>query len=140
MYDAIAVIPAIGVVHNRLRYKVKWDDYLADFAAQVLGKRRVNGWWLERERREDVYMTFGKLDQQHTFIGRGIMGFSDKDDTDGLFGDQVDDVMDALSGLQVTNVWELSPPLLRVQDIRQFGSVLCHYAEIVVVAHREANL
>ena len=140
MRDAIAGVVNQETVYNRLRYASKWDEYLAKFTATLTGRRLINGWWVERERIVDTYHSFGKVDRAQTFVSRGIMGFKDELDTDGLFGDQVDTVMDALTGVQVTGAWEVGPSVVRVLDLRSFGSVLCHYAEIENVAHVEVTL
>lgn len=137
----IETVANVGTVQNRLRYASKWDEYLDQYAATVSGTKQVRGWWLERERVEDSYTAaFGRHNRGHTFVVRGILGLRDGSDTDSTFGDLVDDVMAAITGMRITGAWEVGPTLARVQDIRQFGSVLCHYCEIQTVIEEDLAL
>jgi hypothetical protein len=130
-------VAGVGRTHNRLRYAADWKTFLDHLQDS---DRAVRGFWVERERREDNYHSFGRLNQMHTFTVRGVLGYKDTSDTDGQFGDAVDRVMDALGGATITGAWEFGPPTLRVVDVRQFGSLVCHYCEIEIVIEQEAAL
>jgi hypothetical protein len=138
--DKLYAVPGVGRTHNRLRYAADWKTFLDLLASNVTGNRQVRGWWVERERREDEYHSFGTMNQTHIFIVRGILGFSDAADTDSTFGDVVDAVMDQLGGTTITGAWHVAAPTLRVTDLRQFGSVLCHYCEIELPVMQEVAL
>jgi len=138
--DLLYAVPGVGRTHNRLRYAADWKTFLDRFSASVTGDRQVRGWWVERERREDAYHSFGKMNMRHIFVVRGVLSFSDTADTDSVFGDVVDAVMDALGGATIAGAWEVGPPTLRINDLRQFGSVLCHYAEIELPVEQEVAL
>lgn len=136
---AIEGVSGTGVVQKRQREITDWTEYLKSFvAANVTSLTRVRGWWVVRERREDDWDAFGRIDSRHTFVMRAILGIEDRADTDATFGDMVDDVMDAVTGLSVTNAWDVGACVARVIEPRVFGGVLCHYAEVEVVLSRES--
>ena len=142
--DAIAGViqaeaPNSGNVHHYERNLFDWNKYLAEFVSTIQGKRQTRGWWVTRERRihdndsaRDSGAAFGQYNAEHQFVVRGILGVQDAADTDAVFGDLCDDVIEAMESMAITGAWNIGPCVLRVQEPRQFGSVLCHYAEILV--------
>ncbi len=154
--DAIAaqieVVADAGRVHPRQRHADDWREYFQKFMTTIDGVQQVRGWWIERTTRRvaeaDITDTMGAMGSgavnwAHTFTVTGVMGFSDARDTDAEFGDLVDDVIDSLMLMVRTptdffpGAWQMIPPRLRVQEIRMFGgSILCHWAEIIVIVHK----
>lgn len=141
LVTAVQTVSEVGTVQNRLRYASQWSDFLDHYVTTIDSTKQVRGWWIERERVEDSYTSaFGKVNRSHTFVIRGILGLKDGSDTDATFGDLVGDVMSAITGLNITGTWEVGPTLSRVQDVRQFGSVLCHYVEVQTVIEEDLAL
>lgn len=138
--DQIVAVVGAKPVHARPRFSSRWDAFLDLFTALAGGRRRVDGWWVQLERREDAYHSQGTINQRWEFALVGLRGFQDEADTDRDFGDEVGAVMDAVGGMAISGAWEVGPPLLRAYQLRQFGSVLCHYAEVAVVVEQEATL
>ena len=144
----IQTVGHAGVVHDRVRYAADWDTYVQRFRVTIDGRQQIRGWELWRSQRRVAVTdmdTMGSINWAHTFIIKGIMGFRDNDDTDGEFGDLVDEVMGALTDLAevpstLPGVWQIEWPRLRLQDMQMIGSVLCHVAEIVLVVHRQESL
>ena len=144
----IGTVGNAGVVHNRIRYAADFDTYLARFKTTIDGRQQIRGWELERTQRRVAvtdYDTQGAINWAHTFVVIGVMGFQDGSDTDGDFGDLVDEVMGVLTDLAEApstfpGAWQVEWPRLRIQRMEQFGSVLCHRAEIVLVIHRQETL
>lgn len=137
LIEAIEGVPDAGKV-QKLRQIKSWAEYIRAFVATVKDVRQVRGWWVMRERREDDYLTFGSINARHTFVIRGVLGIEDAADTDATFGELVDDVMDALGGVAVTNAWTVSACRTRVMEPRDF-SVLCHFVEIEMTLERERD-
>lgn len=132
-----------GTVQPHERVIVDWNKFLEAFASAIGNQRQVRGWWVVRDRREDAYDAFSRMNRMHTFLLIGILGVQDGADTDATFGNMVDDLMNSLAGMRITgteeSVWEVAPPTLRDARPRQFGSVLCHFAEVAVVVHQTAD-
>jgi hypothetical protein len=130
IYNAIHAVPSIGIVHYYQRYNSDWTAYLGHFKTTIASKDQIRGWWLSRQTVDGTYDQFNKVNRVHQFVIHGILGLQDAADTDATFGGLVDAVMDALDPVTISGFWSCGPTQVRVYEVRQFGSVLCHYCEI----------
>jgi hypothetical protein len=129
----------VGVVHNRQRLLLDWNSFLA--AHTSAGK--LNGWTVSRESAPEDPLTNREHDRSHHFVVRAWYAVDDASASENLFQQLVDSVCDQLRAAANFNLggaceWTL-PPNCRVIQYRSVGSVLCHYAEIVVVAHERIS-
>lgn len=137
----VASVPNIGQVHGRERFADNWPRFLDLFKSTIATVDQIRGWMVTRERilQEVAESAFGKWVHHHDFVIRGVMSFADADDTETTFQTLVDAVVaklesdSSLSGTAI--VWGQEPVEVRAIDIRMFGSVMCHVAEIAVAVH-----
>ena len=129
-------ITDIGLVHNRERFVVDPAAYLDMFKTTVGGTVQIRAWLILRERVDTVTDTaFGEDRDRHLFVLAGFLGFQDSADTYGALQALCDSVRAAFSnqttlGVSGVMVRAVGPCTLRTFDVGQFGSVLCHRAEI----------
>jgi hypothetical protein len=144
----IELVSDVGRVHDGQVYAKDQRGLLHHFGTTIDGVQQIVGWWIERPTRrvaETDMDTQNTINWSHTFTIHGVMGYQDKRDTDGIFGDLVDDVIDSLAlmvrqpGDTLPGAWQLIPPRLRVQELRMFTDVLCHYAEIIIIPHKRTG-
>jgi hypothetical protein len=133
---ALDGVPNTGVVHDRERFVVDLSRYLELFKTTIGGVSQIRGWLVLRESAhpipEDV---FGEVRRRHLFVLYGVLGFQDSTDTYGTMQALCDAVMatfdDATTlGVAGVVVRTVGPCALRSFKTEQFGSVLCHAAEI----------
>lgn len=129
-------VPDIGQTHSRERFVVDPSAYLDMFKATISGTAQIRAWLILRESVTPVDdRTFGEDRRRHLFVLRGYLGFQDSSDTYGTMQALCDTIMarfDNLTTLSVSGVIvrAIGPTTLRSFDTGQFGSVLCHLAEI----------
>lgn len=133
----IASVDGMGQVHKRERFSPDWSTYLSRF--EYRGK--INGCMFTRKSTVKRQRTLGEVEKCHVFIIRLFYGFQDDADSDAVFQTMVDQVATAVDADETLNgTCETTHPDwgpmrgavgLQVEniDIRQFGKVLCHYAE-----------
>ncbi len=136
----INTVANIGLVHNRERYSSNWTDYLAQFASTISSQKQVRGWWVTWDGIPAAWedgSAFGRIAEQYVFTVRGVQGMDDSANTEGTFGDLIEAVKAAIrnqASLSVAGVESYSIIVtVPTLELRQFGSVLCHYAELRVV-------
>ncbi len=139
LVTALNTVTNIGMVQNRERFIVDLSKYLNMFSVTIGGVRQVRGWMVLRETCVPVYDTaFGEQRRRHGFLLYGILGFSDNTDTYGTMQTLCDEVMAVMDNQTTLNstpgilVRAVGPCSLRSFRSEQFGSVLCHVAEIDV--------
>jgi hypothetical protein len=129
-------IVGIGVVHDRERFVVDLARYLELFKTTIGGTTQIRGWMVLRESARLVEDgPFGEVHRRHLFVLFGVQGFADGSDTYGTFQALCDTVMAAFDdeadlGVSGVTVGAVGPASLRSFKAEQFGSVLCHTAEI----------
>jgi hypothetical protein len=134
----LATVTHVGAVHNRERFVVDPSKYLDEFKVTIGGVAQIRGWMILRETAVPVYDTaYGEQRRRHGFVLYGVLGFADATDTYGTMQTLCDDVMalvDNQTTLSIPGVLvrAIGPCSLRSFRTEQFGSVLCHAAEIDV--------
>lgn len=130
----------VGKVHGRERWSDTWPGFLKHFKTSVDDKDRIRGWMVSRVRKVQVpggADRQGAVDYNNEFLIRGILGFNDADNSDADMQTLVDAIIAVLNADKnlsgATNVQKnmSGPASCRIIEPRMFGSVMCHYAEII---------
>ncbi len=154
----VAAIPEAGRVHAYQRWAADLGRYLDLFRWEAPdGQDQIRGWVLTRERaREELgsirsqlpggFLPAGLNRRVHTFLLFGIMGVEDGAGSELTFQDLIEAVCDrfrdegalrlrgAGGAPKVPSLERLAPPQVDAIELRTFGSVLCHTAEIRIQA------
>lgn len=132
----LGAIPDIGAVEDRERFIVDPSKYLDLFKVTIGGAVQIRAWMVLRETAVPVSNSvFGEEHRRHGFVLYGVLGFQDNADTYGTMQALCDQVMAAFD-VQTTLstpgviVRAVGPCSLRSFRTEQFGSVLCHAAEL----------
>jgi len=129
----LSAVEGIGIVHEYQRWASTWSKFLSQFKTE---SDVINGWMITRRATPSARDTMPTLNRGHVFILTGFYGLNDDDATELVFQDMVEDIQDAfdsdvtLGGL----VLKSGPLQVKVVENRTFGNVLCHYAELELVA------
>lgn len=130
-------ISGIGNVHDYYRWNKEASKFLALFAyTPAGGSQQIRGWELSRISATEHKR--GAFFRHHRFKITGYMSLRDADATDKTFQTLVDDICEKFRTADGGATWdyrngdspEESPAQAGVLDVRQFGEILCHYAEI----------
>lgn len=134
-------ITNIGKTHDHQRYVADWSNYLSLFRTTVNGQSQIRGWMIMPDEANALvgeWGQFGAVKRTYNVLIAGVLGVSDSDNTEAAFMALCELVVDAidalttLTGVTGETVGGIGPCTLRKCEIRQFGSVLCHYGEILV--------
>ena len=131
----LTAIPGIGKVHDYERYPEKndWSAFLALFKNTNNGQDHILGWTITRrssgEKHNDPI--------PHVYLIRGIMGMKDSAETDKSFTALIENVRAAFRNNKTISNAALGHDYIQVsfQELRFFGSVLCHYCELTIVVY-----
>lgn len=138
----IGSVPGMGQVHQRDRYSPDWAKLLEDFKSN--GK--LNGCMISRKTTAKQQRTLGEVERGNIFVIRMIYSLKDADDSETAFQTLIDlveaavDADETLTGTCETTHPDWGPMAgaigLQIDtiDFRQFGTVLCHYAECRICA------
>ncbi len=152
--DILSEITDIGLVFDhQVVPRNDWTEFVKTFSTQlvgeddVLGPRHVRAWTITMTGEQRDRVSFGgmggprKVDRRTSWLVRGFMTWTDATDSDSVFRSLLGDVANALDsnvglcgsadehdGVTVT--------LPNDGGGVVFGEVLCHYAEIRLVAKR----
>lgn len=131
-------VPDIGIVHDYERWIPDWTKLLSLY---MDGDKRINGCAFAREKRVKQQITMGEAEKAHIIVFRRVMGLQDSQATGIIFDDHLEDLADAFDGYKTLNGvcrtidpdWGPMAGAVGLQidaiEIREFGKVLCHYAE-----------
>ena len=143
----VDTVSNVGTTHAYQRYNANWSDHLDQFKATIGGVVQIRGWIVTMDGGQPIVgmMTdsrFGAIRRTYNLVVIGILGLSDSTNTETTFLNLMEEVMNALDGrddLGVTGaeMYGSGPASLKLYDIRQFGSVLCHYCEISLPVETE---
>lgn len=131
---AVEGVSNIGVVRDYLRYWQTDTGFRDLFQTTIGGVLQIRGWTITRDAipQNQRYATGGQHSVQYLFVIRGYLGLKDGTETEKTFQALVDSVVDALDDAITLsgNVRTSGPATVPTIDHRDFGGVLCHYAEI----------
>lgn len=145
------VDPDVGTVHGRLRWANNWKTFLDLFAHEMSdgSGNVIRGWFLTRTAIQPVVADstfaspagYDQFYRHNAIVIRGIMGFSDENDSESAFQSLVDKVVFALD--QDANLHGASnilqstgPTVVRNIEVRVFGATMCHWAELELLIPR----
>lgn len=140
--DVIEDLPDIGVVYDYERYTNDWARFVDLFSDTIDGIKQIRGWMIgysgtpESEQAQFDDGTSPVL-RQSRWVIRGYLGLDDSRETEKTFQDLVEDVLDALDDDHTdlhdpADYFHVTPATAPIVEARVFGSVLCHYCEIVL--------
>ncbi|MFA5423040.1 MAG: hypothetical protein WC374_04215 [Phycisphaerae bacterium] len=141
----VSGVSGIGVVHDHERFSNDWNKFLSLFKDK---DGKINGCMFHREKCPKNQNTQGEYEKAHVFVCRKFMGLKDDEDTGTAFDEHLENVMDAFDTDAAETLNDacrtINPdwgPMsgamgmqLDVSEIRMFGGVLCHYAELRLCA------
>lgn len=149
----LAAVTHVGRIHKYQRWAPDLGRYIEHFKwGAPDGRDQIRGWLLTRESaREDLgsfasgvpggFIPAGVNRRVHTFLLFGLMSLQDDAASELAFQDLIEDVCgrfrtnNALRlGGAVPSLERISPPQVDRIDLRAFGGVLCHTAEIRIQA------
>jgi hypothetical protein len=134
IFDTLFAVPDIGKVYDYERWNVDWGKFIALF--QDPASKRILGWEISRPTFTSQRIDALTCEVGHGYRITGYMGVEDAAGTEKLFEAKIEAICQAFK-LDIT----LGGACLftgamakQTGDTRLFGSVLCHYAELVMTA------
>ncbi|MCY4383923.1 MAG: hypothetical protein OXE44_12310 [Nitrospinae bacterium] len=150
----ISNVAGAGRVHSYQRWSADLGKYLDHFRWQTGdGLAQIRGWVLTRERAGEEAASVGSnaaggftpagiSRRTHTFLLFGIMSAEDAVGSEVVFQELLEEIcdrfrddrtlrlLDESGSPRVRSLERLQPPQVDLIELRTFGNVLCHYAEI----------
>ena len=133
----------IGKVYDYERFSNNWSDYRVLFKTTIGTTDQIRAWTITRVSTDQKrHLSDGVHRQTLTFTIHGYMGLDDANSSEKTFQELVESVMDAidakphLGGMAAGS----DPSQLKFFDHRLFGDLLCHHAEITVVAWADKQI
>jgi len=140
-------VDEIGVVHEKTIFSNSQDTFLDQFTTIIDGNRQIRGWWVSPPTVFNAVnpdTTFDFPTDTLDYAVHAVMGMSMNSDSETEFTDLVYRTRDALRVMVDWGLVEVikystvvSVPTL---DLRQFGSVMCHYCELHVQVNVEYDV
>lgn len=130
IYNILRALPNIGKVYDYDRNAVDWDKFIELFKDAPSG--RILGWEISRGSAQAEKISSIEEESSHGFIIRGYMGVKDADKSELLFNAKLEQIRAAFRGNNTLGglCLDISALSASVIDVRTFGTVLCHYAEL----------
>ncbi len=127
----IESVPNMGIVHTYERWAADWGKFIALFKAST---GEILGWEISRVAAPGTYLNTVEEEVSHKYLIRGYMGLQDAAETELLFNEKIEAMRDAFrSDMTLGGLNELPAGFdCRLIEPRSFGSVLCHYTEIII--------
>lgn len=122
-------------VHDYERWAKTWEDYLAFFKSNGL----IKGWTITRSSTPEVESTTTTNMRTHTFLIRGYYSLDDSAGTEKTFQDIIEAIAAAFRVNPTLNGQAFDSGPLQVDMVGNvlFGSVLCHFCELRLLAQEE---
>lgn len=128
IFTILKAIPDIGKTYDYDRNNADWGEFIKLFQAP---SGRILGWEISRAGVQAEKLSVIEESSDHVFIIRGYMGVKDADKTELLFNAKIEAVRAAFRGNNdLGGVCTDAGPVSAQIDVRTFGSVLCHHAEL----------
>jgi len=137
IYNILSSIDGIGKVYDYERRSIDEAVFISLFKDEASG--RIIGWEIGRRGASEEKIVLGIGSEvnevSHFFFIKGYYGLKDSDATEKTFNTLIEEVAEAFRGLPTLNgVAEDHQYIQRdVIEVRIFGSVLCHYAELSLI-------
>lgn len=142
-----AILGAVAGVGPNVHAYERWADDDARFRALFVdgtrpgGPPRVLGWTITRESTRALDRGPRHSEDQHTIVIRAYLGLQDEAGSERTFQELLESVRAAfLSNRRLDGAALHSRPMeARVVEHKSFAGVLCHYAELVLVAEEKVS-
>lgn len=137
----IEEITDIGVVHDYRRYSRDWTKFITLFRPE--GEDYIRGWDISRVvSPEEVININASNERGYDFEIRGFAQLDDANASEKTFQGLLESICDKFRfNIQLDNTVLISTPIqVTVVDIRPFGAVLCHYAELTYSVRERKNV
>lgn len=139
-------VEGIGVVHDYERWAVDWNKILELF--KPARQDKINGWMITRRSTDERVEVFGRNLVSHTFLIRGVYSLDDGASSEKTFQAIIEAIRTAfrsrfdLNGAceaTYLDVDAMGPGgkvgvQVSLIETRMFGSILCHYCELLLGA------
>jgi len=137
--EIIQRVPGIGLVHEYERWAVDWNKFILLFQDPV--SKKILGWEITRRSAPGTYISSRQEEVSSEYVIHGFMGVQDADRTEIKFNALIELVRDQFRADWTLGGLNPGPQGFNVQviDTRSFGSVLCHYCEIVIPVQYVTN-
>ena len=130
----LLTISGISIVHDYLRWSNHWNTFLSLFKTDA---DIINGWMITRDKTPSRISSRTTAEREHNIRLIGVYGLDDSEATEITFQAQVEAItaaFDADCDLGGTT-FKCKPCQVEVFEPRMFGSVLCHYTELLLIVH-----
>jgi hypothetical protein len=128
--ERIRLLPGAGVVHERTRYRLSWEEFIEAFRDPV--SERIRGWQLVRRKAEEGDAATHDIETWHLLA---FVGVEDAAGTALMIQEDVDALRASFAADPALSFGVVArPPRLLDVEERYFGdSVLCHCADVELV-------
>lgn len=135
----LSSVDGVENVHQYQRWASTWEKFLDHFKDEATGK--INGWTISREKTPAICESTTHDNRSHNFRIRGYYGLKDEDGSEIVFQDLIEDICAAFRiKYQLNNTASNTEPVqVEIVDLRMFGTVLCHYCELLLIAEEYEN-
>jgi len=129
-------VSGVQNVYNRERYSAHWQEFLS--LSKTSGNK-IDGWVIQMRDADEEEGTSRTNYRTYAFVLRHFYGFDDTNSSQITFEDFNETVCNAFRALpDLDGVVVISePPKITISELRMFGSVLCHYCEILLEVQSE---
>jgi len=126
-------VTGVSNVHDYQRWADRWDAFLSYFKDS---NDTINGWTITREKTPALCASVTHDERRHAFRIRGYYGLRDADETEITFQALIEAVCAAFRAKRTLNstAEDTDPVQVEIVELRVFGTVLCHYCELLLVA------
>ena len=142
IYTILSGVTDIGKVYDYERWAADWTTFINLFKTTVADIEQIRGWEIGRRAAPEKVATLGRNERGHTFVIRGYMRVNDAQASEKTFNALIEAIADAFrSNLEINGTAEHHDFLqAEIIEHRNFGGVLCHYAELVLTAYELENV
>ena len=132
--NMLAEVDGIGVIHQYQRFAAEAPAFLAFF--QPVPDGPINGWVITRVRTVTETASSTHEVRRHDFAIRGYYGLQDASASELTFQALVESICAKFREDQtLEGTAQFSEPVqVELVDLRMFGGVLCHVAELKLTA------
>lgn len=130
IYNAVSGVSNIGKVYDYERFVNDWSRFLDLFKTTIGSTPQIRGWMVGYAGAETVREFQCKI-RRHRFVVRGFLRLDDSaasEKTAATLAESVTNALDADSTVHAHSF--TTEAQLEIFESRDFGGVLCHYAEI----------
>jgi len=135
VFEIISAVPNVGKTHDYERWAATQGKFIEFFKDTASG--RILGGEICRTGMPAEKIDVIEESRTHQFVFKYYMAVNDEDATEKLFNAKIEAICDAFKGDHTLGgvCLDAGPVSVEVIDVRMFGQVLCHYAELKIPAN-----